>query len=117
MAEKKQIYAKAPSGFPGLETVLPLLLNAVNNGKISIEKIVELTSFNVAKIFNLPNRGKIEAGYFADLTIIDIAEKWEIDSLKFHSKAKYSPFDGMDVCGKVKLIFVNGKKIYCRERR
>jgi dihydroorotase (multifunctional complex type) len=117
LAEKKQIYAKAPSGFPGLETVLPLLLNAVNNGKISIEKIVELTSFNVAKIFNLPNRGKIEAGYFADLTIIDIAEKWEIDSLKFHSKAKYSPFDGMDVCGKVKLIFVNGKKIYCRERR
>ncbi len=109
VAEKKQMYAKSPSGFPGLETVLPLFLNAVNEGEISLEKVVELMSLNVAKIFNLKNRGKIEAGYFADLTIIDLAEKWTIDALKFHSKAKYSPFDGMDVCGKVKMTFVNGK--------
>jgi dihydroorotase len=108
--EKIEDYPKAPSGFPGLETTLPILITEFNERKIPIKRLVELTSTKPAEIFNFENRGKIEAGYFADLTIIDIAEKWEIDSLKFHSKAKYSPFDEMDICGKVKMTFVNGRK-------
>ena len=111
LAEKEQKYPKAPSGFPGLETALPLLLNAVSENKISLNKIVELTSFNVAKIFNLKNRGEIKIGFFADLAIVDISEKWKIDASKFRSKAKYSPFDGMKIKGKIKTTFVNGKKI------
>jgi dihydroorotase len=108
--EKQQEYEKAPSGFPGLETGLHLLLNEVNKGKLNLEKLIELTSKNPAKIFQLENRGEIKIGNYADLTVIDMNMKWIIDSSKSKSKAKYSPFDGMEVQGKVMMTFVNGKK-------
>jgi len=107
--EKEREYSQVPSGFPGLETGLHLLLNEVNQGNLSIEKLIELTSKNAAKIFNLENRGEIKAGNYADLTIIDMNKKWKIDASKFMSKAKYSPFDGFEVQGKVMMTFVNGK--------
>ncbi len=111
--EEKQLeYDDAPSGFPGLETGLHLLLNEVNKGKLKLEKLIKLTSENPARIFQLEKRGEIKVGNFADLTIIDMNMKWKIDSSKFKSKAKYSPFDGMEIKGKVMMTFVNGKTYY-----
>lgn len=109
LSEKEQEYLKAPSGFPGLETGLHLLLNEVNKGNLTIGKLVELTSRNPAEIFNLENRGEIKVGNFADLTVIDMNMKWKINASRFISKAKYSPFDGMGIQGKVIMTFVNGK--------
>jgi dihydroorotase len=108
--EKQQEYEKAPSGFPGLETCLPLLLNEVNKGNMKLEKLIELTSNNPAKIFQLEKRGEIKIGNFADLTIIDMNKNWKINASAFRSKAKYSPFDEMEVQGKVVMTFVNGKR-------
>lgn len=107
--EKQQEYENAPSGFPGLETCLPLLLNEVNEGNLKLEKLVELTSKNPAKIFNLEKRGEIKIGNYADLTVIDMNKKWKIDASNFYTKAKYSPFDGMEVTGKIIMTFVCGK--------
>ena len=107
--EKQQKYENAPSGFPGLETCLPLLLNEVNKGNLKLEKLVELTSKNPANIFNLEKRGEIKIGNYADITVIDVNRKWKIDASGFHTKAKYSPFDGMEVTGKIIMTFVCGK--------
>ena len=108
--EKQQEYEKAPSGFPGLETGLHLLLNEVNKGKLNLEKLIELTSKNPAEIFQLEKRGEIKVGNFADLTVIGINKNWKITASAFRSKAKYSPFNGMEVKGKVMMNFVNGKR-------
>ncbi|NQV19657.1 MAG: dihydroorotase [Armatimonadetes bacterium] len=110
LSEKILDYSRAPSGFPGLETGLHLLLNEVNKGNLTIEKLVELTSKNVAEIFDLKKRGDIKIGNYADLTVIDMNRKWKIDADSFNTKAKYSPFDGMEIQGKVVMSFVNGKR-------
>ena len=76
---------------------------------MKLEKLVELTSKNPAKIFNLEKRGEIKVGNYADLTIINMNKNLKINASAFRSKAKYSPFDGMEVQGKVMMTFVNGK--------
>ncbi len=98
-------------GIPGLETMLPLLLTRVNEGFITVSDLVRLASEKPAKIFNLKGRGSLEAGNHADIVVIDINLKYRIDSSKFHSKAKYSPFDGWKVRGKPTKTFVNGKLV------
>lgn len=108
--EKQQEYVNAPSGFPGLETTLPILIAEFNERKIPLERLVELTSTKPAEIFNFENRGKIEKGYFADLAVIETENEYPIIAALFQSKAKYSPFDGMGVQGKVIMTFVNGKR-------
>lgn len=102
-------YSTAPSGFPGLETGLRLLLNEVNKGNLSIERMIELTSKNAAEIFGLEKRGEIKVGNFADLAVIDMGKVWTINAKEFYTKAKYSPFDGFEIKGKVEMTFVNGK--------
>ncbi len=110
--EKFQDYVKSPSGFGGLETKLPLLITAAKKKMISYEDIVRCTSQNPAKIFGLKKHGEIKEGFYADLCILDDNEKFVINSQNFYSKSKYSPFDGMEVFGKVKYTIVNGKILF-----
>jgi len=112
LSEKLKEYSQAPSGFPGLETALPLLLNEVNKGSFDLKKLIEITSFNTAKIFNHINRGQIKEGYFADLTVIDMSKTWKIEAKIFKTKAKYSPYEGMTGKGNVVMTFVNGELRY-----
>ncbi len=110
--EKKLPYLEAPSGFPGLETSLPLLLNEVNKGRLSLKKLTELCSTNPSKIFNLYKRGQVAEGYMADLAIIDMGRLWQIDPTDFYTKAKYSPYAGMSGRGNVIMTLVAGKLKY-----
>ena len=110
--EKFTDYAKSPSGFGGLESKLPLLITAVKDGIFSYDDITRTTAENPAKIFDLSRCGKIKEGYFADITIVDDNAKYKIKADEFHSKSKYSPFDGFDVFGKVKYTLINGKIKY-----
>ncbi|MEM2936942.1 MAG: dihydroorotase family protein [Candidatus Bathyarchaeia archaeon] len=98
-------------GIPGLETTLPLLLNEVNNGRLTIADVVKLMAENPAKIFNLKGRGSLKEGNKADLVAVDLKKEHRINAPKFHSKAKYSPFNGMQVKGKPLKTFVNGKLV------
>jgi len=109
ISEKSQAYNQAPSGFPGLETVLPLLLNEVNKGNLTLEKLIELTSKNVSKIFKITNRGELKTGNIADITIIDMDKKWQIQPEQFKTKAKYSPFAGFEGIGMPVGVFINGE--------
>ena len=98
-------------GIPGLETTLSLMLTEVKHGRLTIGDVAVLMSENPAKIFRLKGRGTLREGNAADLTVVDLNRKYEIDSSLFHSKAKYSPFNGRTVEGKASKTFVNGQLI------
>jgi len=95
-------------GVPGLETTLPLMLTMTRKNRLSLVQVVSLLSEKPAEIFNLTDRGRLEQGKKADLVAIDFNQKFTIDASKFHSKAKYSPYDGWEVQGKPVKTFVNG---------
>jgi len=98
-------------GIPGLETTLPLLLTAVKRGRLSMADLVRLMSEKPAEIFKLMDRGSLEEGNMADLTVVDLDRRWKIDASRFQSKAKYSPFDDWHVQGKPAKTFVSGQLV------
>lgn len=105
----KSIWSVSP-GNPGLETTLPLLLTMVKRGRLSLWRLVELLAQRPAEVFGLKGKGVIKEGFDADLTIIDFKEGC-IAPLEFHSKAKYSPFDGWKVAGGAVKTFVGGRLV------
>lgn len=112
--EKEQPYEAAPAGVPGVETLLPLLLDAVNHGQASLEEVVKWTSFNPAKLLGFKNKGRIEVGADADLTIIDMDLEQEIGgkNYKFKTKCSWSAFSGWKVKGRPITTVINGKIIF-----
>ena len=98
-------------GVLGLETTLPLLLTKVKHGRLSITDVVRLMSKNPAEVFGLKGRGCLKEGNSADLVVVDLDRKYRIDASEFHSKAKYSPFDGLSVEGKSVKTFVGGRLV------
>jgi len=98
-------------GIPSLETTLPLLLTEVKRGRLSLTDIVRLMSERPAEIFRLKGKGRLKEGNDADLVVVDLDRKYRIDAIKFHSKAKYSPFNEWMVEGKPVKTFVDGRLV------
>ena len=98
------------AGLPGLETELALLLTAYNKGMISLWDIIEKTSLNPAKIFGIKNKG-FEVGKDADLIVVNLKEEWKVEPEEFYTKAKWSPFEGWKLKGKVKMTLLRGKVV------
>ena len=96
-------------GIPNLETVAPLLLTEVNKGNIDLKIIPKIFSQNAAEVYGLDNKGKIEIGYDADFTIIDLKREGRFNIEEFKTKAEYSPFDGWEYKGLPVMTVVNGK--------
>ncbi|GGL69582.1 dihydroorotase [Halocalculus aciditolerans] len=86
----------APSGVPGVETSLPLLLAAVDDGRLTWSRVRDLTAANPARIFDLPAKGKVEAGRDADLVLVDPEDRREIRGDDLHSKCEWTPFEGFE---------------------
>lgn len=95
-------------GVPGLETTLPLMLTMVRKNRVSLARVVQMLSEKPAELFGLKGRDGLVQGNKADLTVVDFKRKFRIDASKFHSKAKYSPFNGWAVQGRPVKTFVNG---------
>lgn len=112
LAEKMQPYAKAPSGIPGVQTMLPLLLNAVNDGKLSLQKVVALTSANPARLFGIKGKGQIKSGFDADFAIVNLNLPEKVCHHYLWSKANWSPFHGWVLKGWPIMTFVNGELMY-----
>jgi len=108
--EAESVWEVSP-GIPGLETTLPLLLTQVNEGRLTLPTLIEVTSKRPAEIFHLGDRGSLAEGRYADLVVVDMKREHRIDSSQFHSKARYSPFDGWSVKGKPMKTFVNGRLV------
>ncbi len=104
---------QAMAGFVGVETTAPLLLTEVNKGRLTLLRLVELMSTNVAKLFGLyPELGALQSGSRADVTIVDLAREGVIEASKLHSKTTVTPFDGWKVKGMPVRTIVNGKVVY-----
>ncbi len=110
--EKKALpYPQSPSGMPGVQTMLPLMLDQVNKGVLSLERLMDLTSAGPARLFNIAGKGRLAVGYDADLTIIDLKKKWVIEEDWLQSKCGWSPFTGRHITGKPVGTFVRGKEV------
>ena len=107
--EKKQSYGKSPSGIPGEETMLPLLLDAVNKKQISLKRIVEAVSEKPAQVFGWKNKGFIKTGFDADLVIINPTGKYKVENNKLFTKAAYSPWNGKTLKGRVENTIIGGQ--------
>ncbi len=109
--EKDREYMYAPSGFPGLETSLGLILTGFyHTGKLTMTEIVEKMSTTPAKIFGL-KAGSLEVGATADITVIDPEMEWVVDGKKFYTKGSHSPFIGKKLKGKAVMTIVDGKVV------
>lgn len=110
--EKSQDYWKAPSGVPGVQTLLPFLLDSVAHGSFTLQDIVRVTSENPAKIFGIQNKGRIAEGYDADLVLVDMALEQELTEDMLFSKCGWSPFTGFHFHGWPVMTVVNGEVVY-----
>jgi dihydroorotase (multifunctional complex type) len=98
-------------GIPGLEVTLPLMLSMVKERRLSIDQLVSLLAEKPSELFGLSDRGKIEEGKTADLTIVDY-RKFKVDTYKFKSKAKFSPYNGWELWGRVDKTLLAGEVIF-----
>lgn len=108
MDEKSQVYPKSPSGTPGVQTLVPVMLNHVNNGKLTLERLVELWSYGPERIHKLINKGRIAEGYDADFTVVDMKKKNTITNAQQKSKTGWTPYDGMEVVGWPIITIIRG---------
>jgi len=97
--EKAKPYPQSPSGMTGVQTLLPLMLHHVNAGRLSLQRLVDLTSAGPARIFGIEGKGRIALGFDADLTLVDLAAQRTIRNDWIASRAGWTPYDGMTVTG------------------
>jgi dihydroorotase len=112
--EKDSDIWNAPSGVPGVETALPLLLNEASQDNVSYERVRDLTAANPADIFDLPHRGRVEDGNYADLVLVDPDDVTEIDPESLHTNCEWTPFEGWDAVFP-EWTMVRGEVVYRRE--
>ena len=104
---------KITFGMPGVETSLALMINAFNEGRISLEMIQKLMCENPAKIMKIEKRGKLEEGFFADIIVVDTQKEWIVavdDTIE--SKCGWTPYENWKLKGKNTLTIVNGEIVY-----
>ena len=106
-------FARIPNGAPGVETRLPLIFSGgVVGGRISLNRFVQLTATGPAKLFGLfPTKGTIAVGSDADLVLFDAGETWTIRAAEHHSRVDYSLFEGREITGRIKKVFLRGRMI------
>ena len=111
LEEKSQPYPKSPSGMPGVQTLLPLLLDHQAHGRLTLERVVDLTATGPARIYNIANKGRIVVGYDADLTLVDLKAKREITDADSASRCGWTPFAGMKVTGWPMATILRGRVV------
>jgi dihydroorotase len=95
----------------GVQTLVPLMLDHVNAGRLSLARFVDLTSAGPARLFNIACKGRIAAGYDADFTVVDLKRSEVITDKWVASKAGWTPYDGMRVTGWPVGTFVRGRRV------
>ena len=106
--EKQNPYPNTPSGMPGVQTILPIMLNHVNNKKLSLDKLCKLISTNPAKLYKAKNKGEIKLNNDADITIVDMKKTKTIRNSQMANKSGWTPYDGVKVTGWPIMTIVNG---------
>ena len=109
--EKDRPYPASPSGVPGVQTLVPIMLNHVHEGRLSLHKFVELVTENPCRVFGVKNKGRLRQGFDADITIVDLKKQNTIDNSWIASRCGWTPFHGMSVTGWPTHTIVAGKLV------
>jgi dihydroorotase len=115
-AEKNQPYEQAPSGMPGVQTMLPLLLTAASEGKVTLNEIVKRCVVHPACIFGLKTKGALEIGKDADIVLVNPDVEYELTDEQMLSKCGWTPFAGRKIRGRIEQVFLRGSPAYDRGR-
>jgi dihydroorotase len=108
LEEKARPYPASPSGMPGVQTLLPVMLTHVAAGRMSLERLVDLTSAGAQRVFGVAGKGRMAVGYDADLTVVDLKAKRTLRHADMATRSGWTPFDGMDVTGWPTATIVRG---------
>lgn len=109
--EKAKTYPDTPSGMTGVQTLVPLMLDHVAAGRLTLERFVDLTSAGPARLFNIACKGRIVEGYDADFTVVDLKRRATITNGWIASRSQWTPYDGVEVTGWPVGTFVRGRKV------
>lgn len=111
LEEKAKPYPASPSGMTGVQTLVPIMLDHVNSGKLTLERFVDLSSHGPQRIFGMARKGRIAAGYDADFTVVDMKRRETILNEQAGSKAGWTPYHGRQVTGWPVGTIIRGKKV------
>ena len=110
-SNKDKEYPNTPSGMPGVQTIFPIMIDHVNNGKLTLTQLINLMCENPCRIFGIKNKGFIKEGYDADLTIVDMSKKVTIKNEMMASKCGWTPFHNHKITGFPVGTIVNGNLV------
>jgi dihydroorotase len=105
------LFGMSPSGMTGVQTLVPVMLDHVNAGRLSLARLVDLTSAGPARLHNIACKGRIAAGYDADFTVVDLKRSETITNQWVASRAGWTPYDGVRVTGGPVGTFVRGQRV------
>ncbi|MBC8130210.1 MAG: dihydroorotase [Rhizobiaceae bacterium] len=111
LEEKAKPYPASPSGMTGVQTLVPIMLDHVANGRLTLQRFVDLTSAGPQRLFGISGKGRIAAGYDADFTIVDLKREATIENAWIGSKSQWTPYDGKRVKGWPVGTIVRGKRV------
>jgi dihydroorotase len=111
LEEKEQPYPASPSGMPGVQTLLPIMLTHVAEGRLSLERLVDLTSHGPQRLFGLAGKGRIAEGWDADLTVVDLKARRVLRHADMATKCGWTPFDGLEARGWPMATIVRGRTV------
>jgi len=109
--EKAKPYPASPSGMPGVQTLVPLMLTHVAQGRLSLERFIDLTSAGAQRVFGTANKGRMAVSYDADLTLVDLKAKRVITHDQQASRCGWTPFDGVEATGWPMATIVRGRVV------
>lgn len=109
--EKDHPYPQSHSGMTGVQTLLPIMLDHVNAGYLSLERLVDLTSHGPQRLFGIRNKGRIAVGYDGDLTVVDLKRQQTIDDSMIASRCGWTPYHGLTVTGWPVGTIVRGRRV------
>ncbi|MFW6168866.1 MAG: dihydroorotase [Planctomycetota bacterium] len=112
LAEKQQPYPGSPSGVPGVENSLPLLLDQVHSGRCTLQQVAHWMSTGPARVWDLVNKGRIARGYDADLVLVDLEKRAMVRDEQQHTKCRWSPWHGITLTGWPVRTWVMGHTVY-----
>lgn len=111
LEEKARPYPASPSGMPGVQTLVPVMLTHVANGRLTLDRFIDLASHGANRVFGIAGKGRMAEGYDGDLTIVDLKKTHVLKHADMATRSGWTPFDGFEATGQVKATIVRGRVV------
>jgi dihydroorotase len=112
LAEKSKPYPDSPSGMPGVQTILPMLLTAVRDGWLLLPDLVRICCEGPMRVYGIERKGRLAPGFDGDAVVVDPAVTQPLPLAWLHSRAGYSPYEGVELAGWPKVVVLRGRVAY-----